>query len=62
MFILLRGKKILDTNYSCDYATPHLMRRVHLYLEDNIKTETERESTEREKLAEKNRESTAKPQ
>lgn len=46
MFILLRGEGILDTNYSCAYAPPHLMRRVHLYLEDSIKTETEKKSKE----------------
>lgn len=46
MFILLKGEGILDTNYSCTYATPHLMRRVCLYLKDNIKTETEEKSEE----------------
>lgn len=39
MFMLLRGDGILDTNYSCACATPHLRRRVHLKLEDNVKTE-----------------------
>lgn len=40
MFILLRGEGILDTNYSCAYANPHLLRSVRLYLEDDIETET----------------------
>lgn len=34
-------KGILDTNYSCADATPHLMRRVRSYLKDDIKAETE---------------------
>lgn len=42
MFILLRGERILDTNYSCAYANPHLLRRVHLYLEDDMETETDK--------------------
>lgn len=57
MFILLRGEEILDTNYSCAYATPHLLRRVHLYLEDNVKTETE--SASREEVVEQSGKSTA---
>lgn len=35
-------KGILDTNYSCADATPHLMRRVRSYLKDDIKAETEK--------------------
>lgn len=41
MFILPWGERILDTNYSCASLTPHLLRRVRLFLQDNINIKKE---------------------